>query len=93
MSKLESVSEDPTQLADVGEWPALMFFLPPATSLTATAPFYLIECLKAGITLEIKFDIPSPPPTLEMGEREPGEGAYDYKSLCYCPLVTFRMDT
>uniref|UniRef100_A0A452S595 N-terminal kinase-like protein n=1 Tax=Ursus americanus TaxID=9643 RepID=A0A452S595_URSAM len=36
LSKLESVSEDPTQLAEVGEWPTLMFPLPPTTSLTVT---------------------------------------------------------
>lgn len=28
LSKLESVSEDPTQLAEVGEWPTLIFPLP-----------------------------------------------------------------
>lgn len=34
LSKLESVSEDPTQLAEVGEWPTLMFPVPLATFLT-----------------------------------------------------------
>lgn len=32
LSKLESVSEDPTQLAEVGEWPTLMFPLSPTSS-------------------------------------------------------------
>lgn len=27
LSKLESVSEDPTQLEEVGEWPTLVFLL------------------------------------------------------------------
>lgn len=35
LSKLEAVSEDPTQLAEVGEWPTLIMFpVPLATFLT-----------------------------------------------------------
>lgn len=49
LSKLESVSEDPTQLAEVGEWPTLMFPVPLATFLTGLLwPLSAsLECLQS----------------------------------------------
>lgn len=60
LSKLESVSEDPTQLAEVGEWPTFMFPLPPATSFLdchlSWTPSTSLEYLKAGRTPESRLD-------------------------------------
>ena len=50
LSKLESVSEDPTQLAEVGEWPTLIMFpVPLATFLTGLLwpPSASLECLQS----------------------------------------------